>query len=295
MLIDAPLLIPLACAFSYVLAALAFKRAAELGVGVWRTAFIANWTVCLVFAPLWFATGEPVRPLADYWQPALTALLFLAGQFFIFVALKKGDVTVTTPVMGTKVIIVALLTSLLRAGDVPLRWWVGAVLSATAVLLLNLGGQARRQPHLRATVLYAALSAGSYGLSDVLLQKWVPAWGLGAFLPAMFAGVGLYSLAMIPFFSAPLRAMPALSWRWVGVGSALMALNNAGIVLTISLWGRATAVNIVYSARGLVSVLAVWAIGHWFHSQEQHLAGAVLRLRLAGAALMLVAIVLVLV
>jgi hypothetical protein len=74
-----------------------------------------------------------------------------------------------------------------------------------------------------------------------------------------------------------------------------MALNNAGIVLAIGVWGGATAVNIVYSARGLVSIGAVWIIGHWFHSAEQHLEPSVLRYRLVGAALMLAAIVLVLV
>ena len=111
----------------------------------------------------------------------------------------------------------------------------------------------------------------------------------------VFGWVGVYSLGIIPAFSAPLRVMSGQAWRWVGVGSGLMALNNAGIVLAIGIWGGATAVNIVYSARGLVSVGLVWAIGHWVHSQEQHLDPRVLRFRLIGAGLMLAAIVLVLV
>ncbi len=290
-----PLLIPLACAFTYVVAALIFKRAAELGVGVWRTAFVANWMVCLVFAPFWWVAGEPLRPWVEYWQPAATALLFLAGQAFIFLALKRGDVSVTTPVMGTKVIIVALLTSMLRAGDVPLRWWIGAALSAAAVLLLHLGERSSANRQVRPTMMFAFLSAASYGLSDVLIQKWMSRWTLGEFLPAMFAFVGLYSFALIPFFSAPLRAMSGQAWRWVGAGSVLMALNNAGIVFAIGRWGEATAVNIIYSVRGLVSVALVWAIGHWFQNQEQQLGTKVLRARMVGAGLMLAAIVLALV
>jgi hypothetical protein len=81
----------------------------------------------------------------------------------------------------------------------------------------------------------------------------------------------------------------------VGVGAALMAVNNAGIVLTLGIWGGATAVNIVYSARGLLSVVLVWAVGHWFASTEQHLEPRVLRFRLVGAALMIGAIALVLI
>jgi drug/metabolite transporter (DMT)-like permease len=294
MTISWPLLIPLACAGLYVVAALALKRAAELGVGVWRTTFIANWTVCLAFLPLWLWAGRPTVAWTLYWQPAVTAALFVLGQASIFLALKHGDVTVTTPVMGTKVIMVALFTTLLRAGDMPLRWWIGAALSAVAVLLLHLGKGIGGHRRVGFSAGLAWLSASSYGLGDVLIQKWSPGWGFTAFGPAMFGWVGLYSLALIPAFSAPLRAMDGQAWRWVGVGSIVMALNNSGIVLAIAVWGGATAVNIVYSARGLVSVLVVWAIGHWFSSQERHLDAGVLWSRLAGGALMLAAIVLVL-
>ena len=289
------LLIPLACAFTYVLAALAFKRAAELGVGVWRTTFVANWTAGLAFLPLWLAAGRPMAEPALYWQPALAAGFFLLGQSCMFLALKHGDVTVTTPVMGTKVIMVALFTVLLSAGEMPLRWWIGAGLSAAAVLLLHLGPRSERHHHVGRTVLLAWLSASSYGLGDVCIQKWARGWGAAAFAPAMFGWVAVYSLALIPAFRAPLRAMDATAWRWVGAGSVLMAVNNAGIVLAIGIWGGAAAVNIVYSARGLVSIVVVWAVGHWFHSQERHLGPGVLRARLVGAGLMLAAIVLVLV
>ncbi|MFI5336494.1 MAG: EamA family transporter [Opitutales bacterium] len=289
------LLIPLACAFVYVLGALTVKRAGAFGVGVWRTNFVANWMMFLVFLPWWFGRGAAVHPLADYWQPAVTGLCFLGGQAFIFLALSRGDVSVTTPVMGSKVILVALFSSLLRVGEVPLPWWIGAGLSTAAVGLLHAGEKHGRHHHVRVTVLLATLSAASFGLGDVLMQKWVPAWGAGGFFPPMFLLVGLYSFAFVPFFSAPLRALSGEAWRWVGGGGLLMALNNAGIVLTLGRWGGATAVNIVYSARGLVSVVLVWAIGHWFASEEQHLAPRVLGFRLVGAALMLGAIALVLV
>lgn len=289
------LLIPLVCALLYVLAALTIKRAAAFGVGVWRTSFVANWIMFAVFLPWWFWQGGTLRPLADYWQPAVTALCFLGGQVFIFLALSKGDVSVTTPVMGTKVIMVALFSSLLRVGDVPLKWWFGAALSAGAVALLHAGEKHGQRRHVGTAVALATASALSYGLGDVLMQKWVPAWGTASYFPAMFFLVGVYSFAFVPFFSAPLSALNGEAWRWVSVGGVLLALNNAGIVLTLGIWGGATAVNIVYSARGLFSVVAVWAIGHWFANTEQHLAPGVLRFRFIGAALMIGAIALVLV
>ncbi len=288
------LLIPFACALIYVFGALAVKRAAMFGVGVWRTSFLSNWAVALLFVPVWFWQHGQIHPVGDYWQPALIALLFLGGQSFLFIGLSRGDVSVLTPVLGTKVIFVALLSSLLRVGDVPLRWWIGAALSTTAIGLLHLGEEAKHRK-IGWTVFMATCSAASFSLSDVLLQKWLPVWGAGSFLPPLFLIVGVVSFAFVPLFSAPLTELSVSAWRWVGPGVLLMALNNAGIVLAIGIIGNATAVNIVYSVRGLFSVVLVWWLGHWFSSEEKHLAGRVLRFRLIGSALMAAAIVLVLI
>ena len=291
---DASLLLPLVCALIYVVGALAIKRAAAFGVGVWRTSFLSNVAIALLFVPMWFGYGGQVHPLADYWQPAVTALCFFGGQALTFFALSRGDVSVATPVMGTKVILVALFSSLLRVGAVPLQWWTGATLSTAAIALLHVGGETGHR-HVGRTVLLAFCSATSFSLGDVLMQKWVPGWGPGNYFPPMFLIVALMSCAFVPFFHAPLTAMPAVAWRWVGPGALLLALNNAGVVLAIILVGSATVVNIIYSVRGLFSVVLVWLIGHWFTNDEKHLGGRVLRLRFVGAALMVAAIVLVLI
>jgi hypothetical protein len=73
----------------------------------------------------------------------------------------------------------------------------------------------------------------------------------------------------------------------------LLALQAGSMAYALGVFGDATAVNIVYAARGLWSVIAVWLVGHWFANEEQKLKPEVLRLRLAGAVLMLAAITLV--
>jgi hypothetical protein len=65
-------------------------------------------------------------------------------------------------------------------------------------------------------------------------------------------------------------------------------------VSTIARWGHAAPVNVIYSSRGLWSILLVWTCGRWLHSRDTGLGGKVLGWRLAGAALMMSAIVLVL-
>ena len=296
MVLPLHLLVPLVCALLYVVAALMLKRASALGVGAWRIGFLANWAMFLLFLPwalLHPGTSEPAP--TSYWQPAVSGLLFLGGQMFIFLALQKGDVSVTTPVMGTKVLLVALLSLLLHAGAVSLRWWLAAGLSTAAVGLLHFGEPHTGRARVGRTVLLAAMSALTFSLSDVLLQKWAAAWGSGRYLNLMFFATAVYTFAFVPFFRAPLTAMDRRAWAWTAGGAVLLAINNAGIGFAIAHWRSATTVNILYSLRGLFSVGLVWAVGHWFASEEQHLTPRVFRARLAGAALMLAAIVLVLV
>jgi len=62
---------------------------------------------------------------------------------------------------------------------------------------------------------------------------------------------------------------------------------------SISIYRQATSANVLYSSRGLWSVVAVWAIGHWFANREQHLGARVLVWRVLGALLLMAAIILV--
>lgn len=289
--VPAHLLFPLASSVAYVFAMLLFKRSADWGVGVWRPAFVSNLVIGLAFAPFWLLGGHG-QPSSLLWQPVLVALLFLAGQIFSFLSLHYGDVSVGTPVMGLKIILVALGSALLLPDPIPLKWWISAVLSTLAIVLLS-RGESRPRHAVGGTVLTAALAAASFALFDVLIQKWSSAWGVGRFLPLTCGAMAVLSFGFIPFFSAPLRAIPRPAWRWLGGGSLLLALQSTMFVYAVGAFGDATVMNIVYSSRGLWSVVAVWLVGHWFANEEQALAPAILRSRLAGAALILAAITLV--
>jgi len=288
--------IPAVCALFYVVAALMLKRAGALGVGPWRIGFLANWVMLMVYLP-WglLQPGAPGPLPGSYWQPALNGLLFLGGQTFTFLALQKGDVSVTAPVMGTKVLMVALLTLVLKAGAVSLQWWVAAGFSTAAVALLHFGEPHAGRTRVGRTVILTSLSALSFSLGDVLLQKWSGTWGSGRYVTLMFVFNAVYTFAFVPFFRAPLRDLDRRAWLWAGGGALVLAINNASIAVAIAVWKSPIAVNILYSLRGLFSVGVVWAVGHWFANEEQHLAPRVFGVRLAGAALMLAAVVLVLV
>jgi hypothetical protein len=143
-------------------------------------------------------------------------------------------------------------------------------------------------------VTYAAGSACMFALFDVLLQKWSPTWGVGRLLPTTLGFVAVLSLGTIPFFRTRLSSIPRAGRNALVSGCIFMGLQSLVIVLAIASYHSATVSNIIYSSRGLWSVVAVWAIGHRFGSGEQDLSQAVLRSRLFGATLMMIAIMLVL-
>ena len=306
----ASVLMPLCSAFGYVVAVLLVKRSSAHGVGLWRTAFVSNLAMGLCFAPLWLLGGKDFAWPA-LWQPATGAALFFAGQVFTFMALG-GDVSLATPVLGLKILFVAVASSALVAEPVRPAWWIAAALATAAIALLQsapasagpapaLAGSGTNAPppsaaqHPRRTIVCAALAAACFAVSDVLVQRFTPAWGAGRFLPCMFGLVAVFSVGLIPFFSAPLRSLPAPAWRWLAPGAVLLALQAASMAWTLGTHGRATVANILYSTRGLWSVLAVGLLGAWLGTAgERGLPRAIFRRRLWGAGLMFAAVALVL-
>ena len=136
-----------------------------------------------------------------------------------------------------------------------------------------------------ATAMAAANTKGS----------WVELSSSCSAVKALFLAVGLYFFVLLRFAKGPLFAVTKQAWRWVLPGAGFNALTNGGIAFTLGTWGNATAVNIVYSSRGLYSVLLVWLAGHWFSSTEGQVGRAVLVYRMIGAAAMVAAIGLVLI
>jgi len=286
----ATVLYPLIAAFFYVVCALLLKRSSEHDVGLWRTTFIANIIVGILFSALWALGGPPVDP-EKLWQPAVIAGCLFAGQLCQFLALERGEVSVAVPVFGLKVVLVALLTPFIIGEAVGLRLWVAAFLSVAGIFLLNRKDEGRAPKNIGITLVAGGAGAICFAMFDVLVQKWGPQWGIGRLLPLIFWINAILSFGLVPMFRAPLSSIQPAAWKWLLGGSVLLGLQSIIFVSTVAVYGRATATNVVYASRGLLSVALVWMVGHWFANQEQFLGAKVLRWRMTGAALMMAAIV----
>lgn len=284
------LLLPLISSVLYVAGAMSLKYAARYRPNVWQSAFYTNVSFAICSLPLWLGQGPAEADWATLWQPLATGFFGLMGQVLTLLALSRGDVSVATPVLGLKVLFVALFSSLLTSSVVEANLWLAALLSVGGIALLQFKAGEHHHDVLW-TIILTALSAMFYGLHDSCVVRWKPNWN-DWFLPLVFdfmvVGTGLIWF-VVRRYVPPLDPRARKS---VLGGSFLIGAQGLLLIYTIARFGEPTRVNLVYNARGLWSVLAVYWIGHWYDNTEQHLDRATLQRRFIGAALMLVAIVL---
>ena len=281
--------IVLIAAVLYALSALLIKRSSELGAGSLRTLVVSNIACSLVFMPL-IVLGGTIH-LELWWQPVLVAACFLTGQWFTFLSLQKGDVSVATPVLGCKIIMVALFVTLFTQETVKPLLWVAAVLASVGVAVLS-RRQSANHHHVGQTIITSLLGAAFYALFDVLVQKWASHWGLGYFLPLTVTIAAVASLVLLPRIKPILSEHKRETWGWLLSGAFVISLQSVLIVASIAYWQNAAQANVIYSSRGLWSIVLIWLCGHWFQSKEQQLGGSVLAWRFFGALLMMLAILL---
>ena len=221
-LLPGQILIPLIAAFLYALSTIFLKRALEEGTGVWRVAFASNMVMALGYQGCWVMHTQPFSASGAA-HAALAACAFFAGQVFTFLAFNRGDVSVVTPLLGTKVIWVAGFSVLLAGRAHPPRIWIAVFLTALGTTILGYQPGVRRR-RVALSIGAALATSCSFGLSDVLVQKYAPAWGFGSFIPTMFLMVGVMSLGFVPLLKGSGWA-PA----WLGTGSVMLAVQALGM------------------------------------------------------------------
>lgn len=298
------LLLPIGAGFGYACGALFIQRALGGGVSGRVVNLLCNMTMAILFQILWLIPVVGAAPSDCFsaqflWVfPACCGLLFFLGQIFTFRAIATGDISVSTPLLGTKVILVALLSVALLGKPLPFSWWWACLMASIGIAIIS---YVPRGSHRRMTeaVIWSLAAALIFALTDVLVQWWVPAVGYNRFAPVMFGTTGLLSLCYLPGVfgrkgngaaKIPPHALP-----WLLMGAALLGVQSLGMYSAIGLYGNATLTNILYGSRCLWSILILWTAGvlikDWPRGDNST---PVMIRRLMGAALLLSAMALVL-
>lgn len=289
-----PLLLPLAAALLYAAAALCVKVALGRGVTTLDVLFHSNLLLAALFLPLaFFGQGD--------WNAARLPWALLAGSFFFlgqvgtFRSLQSGDVSIATPALAVKVVFVALLSLLVPGSRPDPDLWLAVFLTMTGMLLLH-RGPATAVSRPLPTLAWALFAAFSFAAADIVVQVGAPMAGFTLFMPVMFGTVAALSLPLL----APARRRRARAGRapgaarWAAAGIVLLGLQALGMGTTIGLFGDATSANVVYSSRGLWSLLLLALVAHHLGIKDSVRDRRTLASRVVGSILILAAVSLVL-
>lgn len=291
-----PLLLPLASALLYAAAAVCLKIALGRGATSWQVLFHSNFVLGVIFLPLALFGHEAWNFAALPWA-MLAGFLFFLGQIGTFRSLQSGDVSIATPALASKVVFVALLSLLLVPDGRPdPDLWLAVILTMVGVVLLHRGP---RHPasHPLPTLAWALFAALAFAATDILVQVHAPEAGFTLFMPAMFVTVAVISLPLLhPRLLNPKKARPSRPGMaaWLGAGVLLLGLQATGMATAIGLFGDATGANVVYSSRGLWSLLILGLLARRLGLTDSVGDRGTLASRILGSILILTAVALVL-
>lgn len=284
------LLIPLAAAIIYAAASMVLKKALSAGLPPIASFHINNWAGAVVTLPLLFLQRGPVT-WADAHLPMIVGAVFFSGGWFTFQAMKRGDVSLVTPVLGSKLIFVAIASGLFAAERMPPIMWLAALITTLGILLMSATDlKTPKGGHLAGPVVMALISAAIYAASDMLVQRWAPAFGSLDFIAVMgWTTAALSGIAML------FPGRPTLQWcpatRWSTLGSGLFAIQATMTGLALALFHDAMGVNVVYATRGLWILLLVAVFGPLIGNLERRESGKAYRFRILAAVLLLIGVV----
>jgi drug/metabolite transporter (DMT)-like permease len=283
---------PLLAAVIYALAAILAKRALAEGCGVLRFTVLCNAVFFIFFLIPAAIVWQPVHWGQIGW-PILGGLLFFLGQILTVAAIRVGDVSIQSPLMGSKVIFVALISLGTGAESVVSGVWLGASLTAGAVFLLGYSSwDSSRRTWIG--VGLALASSLAFAASDVLTIAKASGSGVENYLAIVMGVQLLLSLVLIPLFKDKVRGIPRNAWAWLVAAGGLMALQAVILNIALGHFKHATSFNVIYGSRGLWSILLIWSIGHMVGNSELQGGRNVLIRRVIGATLLLVAVFIIL-
>jgi len=284
-------LLPLASALIYPIGGIFLKRGMAEGGGFYRGVIVSNLFMAACF-PLLLFFGDAPNWEHVFW-PVVSGIGFFLGQLFTVIAIRVGDVSVQAPLMGTKVVFVAVYSTFLKPDEVPPLLWFGATVTAIAVFLIG-GTSLKAFRKAWKTILFSLISCAFFGLTDTLVGYRSQEFGAVPFIVTMTMILGGLSFLLLPFVKGRFRDIPRTAWKSLAIGGGAMGLQAVILNLSLTTFGQATAQNIVYSSRGLFGVLIIWLIGSFLGNREALVAGpSEMRRRLAGSVLLCVAIAIV--
>ncbi|MGF1531933.1 MAG: EamA family transporter [Puniceicoccaceae bacterium] len=284
-------LLPLLSALTYALGSFAYKKAGTENVGSTRLYFIQSQVSLPLF--LFLSIGHwDLQEAADLIVPIYVGLTFFCGWLFTLFAIKSGDVSLQTPLMGMKVAFVALLAAALGLSRPDTNLWGAVILASVAVFILGFPRR-RKEGKTARTVGFVTISCLFFAASDVLIGAAAADFGLFPFLAVVVVTNAVLSFGLFPFFQGSLTSINPAGWKWSLIGAGLMTLQILTLTSYMGITGEAAIANVLFSTRGLFAVALGSVAARFLALPSERLVPFVYCQRMIGALLMVAAVTLV--
>lgn len=285
------ILLGILAAVGYSIGGLFNKQSMAEGCGLFRTTAFTIWATALLLLPFLFMSSEPI-PWNLWIQPLTASVLFFSGSLFFILALRTGDLSIVGPLSGAKPVLNAVLVSTLLGVHVPASTWMACGLTAVALVVIRTPNASTSHSFLRTAAMTLG-SAVSFALCDTCFQQWAQGWVVLRFASITFSIAALAAFALIPLFSTSWAQLSRKAKTFSLTGAAFCATSGLCMGLALGRYGHAPEVNIAYSSRAVLSIIAAWGLGRLIGSREHQISRGVLLRRLAGTAILTAALALV--
>ncbi|MFH1904290.1 MAG: DMT family transporter [bacterium] len=247
----------------------------------------------LLFLTSWIFVPLAVPSETGFIYLIAASLLAFIGLILMNFAFLKGDVSTIAPLMGLKILFVALFSSLFLQEYHHFLVYVGILLSVLGIALLyrNDSGSSRKQGIPVILMIGAAML---FGLSDIFTKKGLDGLDSWNFSVWFCLFLGFYSLCILCFIKD--REKLKLN-RGAIYSLLLLGIFQLGVIslifYSIQLGGNVTIPNIMFSTGGIFVVIFTFILSHLgYKILESHSRGIYLY-RLIGALLITGAVALV--
>ena len=246
----------------------------------------------LVFIPAIFFEAK-FPDVSIIWQPMIASAFCAIGNVATFSCAERGEVSLMTPLMGIKTLMVIMFARVFLDVDLPHTITIAGVICCCAVFIMGFSNKSLRTEKLAITVFLAIVACFSYALCDVFIQKYAPNFSRNAMLSLTSVAMPLSIIPLLPKFFREVFSCDKKTLL-LGSSSAVLMIGEMYLMF-ISISGElgASLCNILYNTRGLMSVVLIYFLGKYFIKLKELSSASAIQ-RSVGAIMILIAVVIAL-
>lgn len=251
---------PLIAAALYSVSVILVKEYSSFGKMSGVGALILNNAImCAVFAPALFLGGNV--NLHKLWEPVLIGVFWGLANIATFICAQKGEVSLMTPIMGVKVLIVFVFAHFLIGAVLTTPMYIAGFACCFAVFLMGFDKSSLKSKKFAITLFLALAACTSYAMADVLIQTFSSDFSPWHMLAISSVSVLVSSFPFLHKFAAEVRNADKKSLSLCALAALIMAVESLFIFYAIREGVGAALCNILYNMRGVISVVLVFILG----------------------------------